>query len=416
MDYFLPILIGATCMLAVFAVAVAANIARAHGKERSGKEVAQGILVAFLEAADGIYSHLFCREGHKRALEVALRFLKKRYGRKKAFEYGHGEFVVVLEREQGQLEELEFCRNYLGQLLGSRVFSGFVRSSNVRAKSRKELIELAHFAVRRAAEQGLDFLECGPELELEKRDTYELYRDIGSSLEKDEFRPFFFPVIDAASFKVVGCSAICVWNKDVYREIMTKRFAPIAVEKGLLSLIEKRVLEKGLDCLKDWLRSGLVPEGFFVEVALSEGTLKELDASELWDMLSRRGLSSINLRLSSRDFEKLPEVAEKLEGFELAAECGVRSLDIGAASILRRANIWELGQSLQHLKALNKLIESFLENGISLLAKGIENKREFDIARELKVPLLSGPYFSRPQDREKFELFLKKYKEGIPLP
>jgi len=149
---------------------------------------------------------------------------------------------------------------------------------------------------------------------------------------------------------------------------------------------------------------------------LSEGTLKELDASELWDMLSRRGLSSINLRLSSRDFEKLPEVAEKLEGFELAAECGVRSLDFGAASILRRANIWELGQSLQHLKALNKLIESFLENGISLLAKGIENKREFDIARELKVPLLSGPYFSRPQDREKFELFLKKYKEGIPLP
>lgn len=410
MDFFLPILIGTSCLLAVFAALVAANTARAHGKRPSGERDAQRISVLFFEAADAFSAHA-SPEGGVRALKDALRFLKKRYGRRRARFWGRGGFAAVLEREEDCLEELGFCRNYLEQRLGIKIYAGFVRSRNVRAKGFEELAELARFAATKAKKQGLDFLECGPELEIEKADADELYRDFESSLEKDEFRPFFFPVIDAVSLKVPGCSAVSVLNKDVYREILPDKFLPIACEKGLLSVVEKRVLNKCLDCLRDWIDRGLVPESFFVEIALSEETLEELDADEIKDMLSLRGLSPENLLISSGDLENLPRLSEKLFGLELAAECGSPCPDPGAMPALRHINVW----GLEELEFQAPEIERFLENGISLLAKGIKSKRGFDAARELKFPLLCGPFFSRLEGREKFELFLTKYKEGIPL-
>lgn len=410
MDQISPILIGIyvfACLLSVFVIASRAmtNTGRARpSKKPTDVGGFFALYFAIIEDRNG--------PDARRALREISRFLEERYGKGNVYCFGFGEFAAVKrfepgeQRQRRQLEETEACLGQIERHIAVRLRAGSAASGAVKLESLSELVDLARYAADVAKERRLDFLICDDALALEKKGLDELYRDIGGSLEKDEFRPFFFPVISAEDLKIKGCSVQMVWNKDKYREIDFEMFSDIAQKKGIVREIEARILGKSLALLKQWIDAGLAQDDFFVEVSLSGETLDNINWKELIGRLSDFGLSSRNMLISAGDASF---VQKKLNGIEVAAE-----LDriFPPAAPLKRVNIkgpW------QEDKERAQLIGSLIEKGASLLAKDIEDKSGFDLARRLEIPLLCGRYFTRKLDGEDFERFLKKYREGIPL-
>jgi diguanylate cyclase (GGDEF)-like protein len=146
------------------------------------------------------------------------------------------------------LEEPVSAGNYSHQI-GSGIGIALVPGD---ATTLREALRKADVALYRAkAERGsaLRFFEAQMDRRVQERDRID--RDLRSAIAANLICPFFQPVVDLKTRKVLGFEAIPRWIEGT-KEIPLDRFIPVAEENGLIHELFERILKQSCAAAATW--------------------------------------------------------------------------------------------------------------------------------------------------------------------
>ncbi|HHU55253.1 MAG TPA: EAL domain-containing protein [Acholeplasmataceae bacterium] len=289
------------------------------------------------------------------------------------------------------------------------------------------IIRLAHFAMIKAKEKNTHILVANDELRILKLDLDTFNKEIEQGFKLDEFQPFFMPNIDPQTMQIVGCESLVRWTKDKYRVIEASKFYQIAIEKNLIEKIDGRVIVKTFQAFHDWKQSGLINDDFRITINLSKNTLIKFPLKEILDSVSLYRINPSNIEfditldngLTKEEINATTKL--KKHGFKVACDVlGSTNISLPILSEIDVATIkfGYLSQGFsKDAESAKKLYTALIRVAKTLdymvMTKGIENKNELEFVRKLGVDLVQGYYFTKPLNKDGFELFLNKYKEGV---
>jgi predicted signal transduction protein with EAL and GGDEF domain len=200
------------------------------------------------------YSQFYDIEISDEILKHVFKGLKKHIARKDMFLYRTDQIVIIQEfknthvinnnlRYDEQYRNASKLLHFLkrqkyslsnGNEYEIKVNIG-VASQGVRKleTSINDVVRLAHFSMIKSKESKSDIVVAKDDLRYIKLDLDNFNQEIEKGFKLDEFSPFFLPIIDVKSLKIIGCEALVRWRKNRYRVIEASRFKEIAMEKHL---------------------------------------------------------------------------------------------------------------------------------------------------------------------------------------
>lgn len=290
-----------------------------------------------------------------------------------------------------------------------------------------ELIRLAEFAMIKSKEKSYDIIVATDELRIIKKDLDSFNQEIEKGFRLDEFTPYYLPIIDLKSMKVIGCEALVRWRKDQYRVIETSKFKDIAIEKNLFEKIDRRVIEKAFQSYQVWVENGVVEHGFQITVNLSHKSLVNLKPSELEELVLAYNIDKKNVEFDITDDSVISEngldAITKIKdlGFRVSLDTfdnrcftfqSLLAIDLDTIkidkSILPNSEI-----SNKERNFYTSIVAFSKAMNLNVLSKGIEHRHHLEIAQQLNVDYAQGYYFTPPLDDENIIVYLNKYKRGI---
>lgn len=256
-----------------------------------------------------------------------------------------------------------------------------------------------------------------------------LETDLRRALERDEFLPYYQPIVALPSGAVVGFEALARWRHPRRGVLPPKDFLTVAEETELIIPMWERIFAQACRELRTWqlARSGGPP--LLMAVNLSGKHFMRLEVvDQVESVLAETGLDPRSLRL---------EVTESviLEKPEIAVAVITRLKDLGielylddfgkgysSLSYLHQfpfnglkidrsfiAGIASEGQSLEIVRAIVSLGHNLR---LAVVAEGIETPEQLARAQELRCEFGQGYLFSRPMTSEDAE---KLAASGVSL-
>lgn len=406
--------------------------------------------VLFIEISNlTTYSQFYDITLSDQILQQAYFLLKKKFG-KKVYIYGTNQIIVINEfvnktvlnsnlRYQEQVDTADAVYRYLHNheyynaasnetyqlslFIGVSSFGAYCDSKDINS-----LIKLAHFTMLKGKDINQHILVADNELRLVKQDLDSFNLEIEHGFKLDEFSPYFFPIIDTTTLKVVGCESLVRWQKNKYRIIETSKFKDIAIEKNLFEKIDKRVIEKTFQAYEEWFKQGLIDEDFIVVMNLSYVSLLKVKPIELVKLADYCQIDPKNIEFDiSDDYEMNEDTVNailklKQAGFSVSVDAfGKDNFNIQSIAKLPlrtikldKLNLPNQKPTEDEVKIYETLINLARIMKTKVLSKGIESKAQLELAKQLDVDFVQGYYFTPPLDLSKISIFLNKYKDGIP--
>lgn len=248
---------------------------------------------------------------------------------------------------------------------------------------------------------------------------------ISEALEHDEFVPFYQPLIDLKTSRIIGAEALARWLSPTEGLISPIKFIPIAEESGLILQIGHKILLKACQDTQAQIEAGLWPEDFHLHVNIAVSQLaSEQFIYQLKHILDKTKIDPSNLTL------------EVVESNFIDNQCvldninTIRDLGVGIA-------IDDFGtgySSLAYLQTIpfdclkidrtfiNTLSKDNNKNSIAaailsltkdmknvvVVAEGIETIEQAEILNQLGCEQVQGFFFGKPSP-------LNEWHERFPL-
>jgi len=281
------------------------------------------------------------------------------------------------------------------------------------------LLKNADLALYRAKADGRGtyrFFETGMDARAQARRLLEM--DMRAALQRDEFQPYYQPIRDVASNRVVAFEALLRWNHPERGLISPISFIPLAEETGLIIQLGELVLNRACADAATW------PDGIGVAVNLSPVQFKNPNLIvSVSEALERSGLAASRLELEITESMLLQNSETTLTTLHELRAMGVRiSLDdfgtgYSSLSYLRsfpfdkikidRSFVSELAtreDSVAIIRAVTGLGRSL---GIVTTAEGVENDAQLDLLRREGCTQAQGYLFSKPRPAADVALMLE---------
>jgi diguanylate cyclase (GGDEF)-like protein len=96
-----------------------------------------------------------------------------------------------------------------------------------------ELLRCAHVALSRARATSVEFCFFDPKMDAHVRERSILEKDLRAALGGDEIRPWYQPIVDLKTNRIVSFESLARWNHPVRGFISPEIFVPMADELGL---------------------------------------------------------------------------------------------------------------------------------------------------------------------------------------
>jgi diguanylate cyclase (GGDEF)-like protein/PAS domain S-box-containing protein len=245
--------------------------------------------------------------------------------------------------------------------------------------------------------------------------------ELRRSIERDELRVFYQPIMSLATNRVVGFEALVRWQ--LGDELVTAdEIVPIAEDTGLILSIGQWVLCEALRQLADWQRSYPAMAALDMHVNLSAKQFLQPNLLEqVAAALEESGVAAERLHLEVTESVVIDNPEEAAALLERLRETGVRiSLD-------------DFGTGYSSLSSLSqfpfdtlKIDRSFISTngdrrndeivrtisnlarilGMDVTVEGLESADQVGRMRDLGIEHAQGFFFSPPVDAEKAVAFL----------
>lgn len=245
----------------------------------------------------------------------------------------------------------------------------------------------------------------------EALDRIELENRISSSLDEDEFIPYYQPIYDLETGRLRGCEALIRWISADGTIVPQSLFMDILEESSLILKAGKVIIEKTMADLGKILERFGKDSGFFASVNVSGRQFADTDfISHLERTRISHGVNATNMKLelTERIMTEGPEALATLDecrklGYQLAIDdfgTGFSSLQYLAQMPLTdlkidQSFVMRMQSDQRTLSIIKSLIYMSDLLGLRLIAEGVETKEEAEMLKGLKVHMAQGFHFSR---------------------
>ena len=288
----------------------------------------------------------------------------------------------------------------------------------------EQLVDLAYVTEETARKSRKKFLVADEVIRARKLDIDECKQGFLTEGWEDEFNPFFQPVIDPASFSVVGAESLARWQLGGFRVLSAQVFRDVACELHHITTIDLTIISKTFSIIRRMMMARIIPYTFKTVINVSDESLKKGFAKRMFFLAEQHGLHPSQIEFDIKDSalafpESLLVIKELREtGFRVSLDVFTETAFDLQALVRADFDIIKLdfrafSPQLQQVYAALK--EAAEKGDVEILAKGIENKVVLDAAMALGCKYVQGNYFTQPIPESTFEVFMKKYQQGLDL-
>lgn len=343
---------------------------------------------------------------------------------------GGDEFTVLLEGRSSIREIENVAQHILRAFRQSFFIDGFEIFSTVSIgislfpEHGRDVISL----VQHADVAMFDAKECGKnqlrfyhdEQGSQRYERFSLVNDLRRALEKDEFRIFYQPQIDARTGNVMGVEALLRWQHSEAGMISPAKFIPLAEEQGLIVPIGEWVLEQACKDGTYWHEQGMELR-IGVNIA-GQQIMHESLLPTVRRVVRESGISPtlLDLEVTENFLLRQPEITiPKLHQFrEMGLSLSMDDFGTGFSSLsylkklplntlkIDQSFVRDIGSDPEGEAIVKAIIVLAKSLGLEALAEGVETSEQLSYLRMHGCHLIQGYYFSRPLPAEELPEFV----------
>ena len=258
----------------------------------------------------------------------------------------------------------------------------------------------------------------------------QLETELRQAISHEEFILFYQPIFSAGSNSYAGCEALIRWNSSVDGIRGPGQFIDVAEDTGLIIPITDFVLSEACRQIKQWSKSGLVRDLFYINVNVSPKYISQPDFDDkILDRFSQFDINPSKIRLEITENLFLKDSAMASAKLQRLRDAGIKiyiddfgtgycslgylkNLPIDALKIDKSFVDKLLVDSInsQIVEVILKLAQAMKINAI---AEGVETLQQYEYLRNLGCNLMQGYFFSKPQSPEDFAQNLSEMGGGF---
>ncbi|MDO9581975.1 MAG: EAL domain-containing protein [Desulfomicrobium sp.] len=309
---------------------------------------------------------------------------------------------------------------YLGVSVGISLFPEDGHSAG-------QLVRCADLAMYQSKSFGKNIYRFhSPELTLKAQRRVEIESELRQALDSREIVPYFQPVIDLETGRIIGAEALARWRKPDGRLVSPADFIPVAEQTSLIMDIDLSILSQACQQTRIWDENGLGNLRISGNISARHFQRGNL-AQEVQNILQTSKLPARQLTLEITEtvyMENIDMVRDTLDAID---RMGVaRALDDFGTGYSSLSYVHTL--SFDILKIDKSFVKNLPEHSalalvramlgiatsldITPLAEGIETQEQLLLLTSLGCKLGQGYLFSPPVPAERFEELLKKQNTG----
>ncbi|MEG1848377.1 MAG: EAL domain-containing protein [Lachnospiraceae bacterium] len=242
--------------------------------------------------------------------------------------------------------------------------------------------------------------------------------EMQSALEEHQFDIYLQPIYNIASEQVVSAEALVRWHHPDKGMIMPGLFIPLFERNGFITKLDAYVWERTCQYLKKRKTEG--KKEIPISVNVSRMNLYNPNFCEdMIALLQKYHLDARALKLEITESAYIDNARQLLETMGKLQEYGFKILtdDFGSGysslNMLKDvpADILKIDMKfiddLEHSDRAGNILTSVIRMAkwldMSVVAEGVETKRQFEFLRSIECDDVQGYYFSRPLPIDQFE-------------
>lgn len=241
-------------------------------------------------------------------------------------------------------------------------------------------------------------------------------QEIAEGMAAGQFEPFLQPKVLLSNAEVIGAEALVRWRHPQRGLIPPAAFVPTVESSGMIDDLTWLMLDQSAALVARWLKTG---REYSISVNLS---LRSLEAPTLADRITERvrshGIDPKHLILEVTETAAMTDVGRCLEnlvrlrmkGFGLSID----DYGTGYSSMQQLARVpytelkidqsFVMGASSQ--PRLRVMLESSMQMaeklGLTVVAEGVETRRDWNLLAELGCHKAQGYYIAKPMPADEF--------------
>lgn len=242
---------------------------------------------------------------------------------------------------------------------------------------------------------------------------FQMETDLRHSLQQQDFRLHYQPIVSLDTGKIVGFEALVRWQHPTRGLISPVEFIPVAEETGLIVPLGQWILYEACRQLRDWQTQDAIARDITMSVNFSARQFSQPDLIEQIDrILSETQLNPQCLKL---------EITESsiMENTEIAAamlhqlrqrhiQLSIDDFGTGYSSLsylhafpvntlkIDRTFVQRLNGTPETLGLIPAILSIAKTMGMSVVAEGIETPQQLEQLRALSCDFSQGYLFSHP--------------------
>ncbi|MFT7859663.1 MAG: EAL domain-containing protein [Sulfurimonas sp.] len=371
--------------------------------------------------------------GDQLLIEVSQRMTKLSVkGKHFVARLGGDEFCILsqgFETNDACLEDArEFSKELLETIKQSYTIEGnhlFISSSigisiiNNPKLQANEFLKEADIAMYEAKNNGRDgIILFNDELCKLIEEKLDIERHLHFAVDRNEVKLQYQPQLNGKG-RVIGCEVLARWHNHELGFVAPDVFIPIAENTGYIIELGEYILERALQSLVKWDRSGIKLGQISVNISMRQ-FLDNGFVNMVEKLFDRYNIYSFKTQVvfeitetsTSDNLKKIIDVINTLKTFGIKFSMDDFGTGYSSLSYLREIPIDELKIDKSFISELDDeqqalLVKSIIEisrnMNLSIVAEGVEEKYQKDFLEELDCDLYQGYYFHKPLDQKDFE-------------
>ncbi len=288
----------------------------------------------------------------------------------------------------------------------------------------EDLVKLAIFSQEKAYKNNQPYHIATEETVIQKNDAVSFYNELENGLILYEFTPYYQPILDPKTRKIVGCESLMRWEKNTYRSIEANKFIDIAREKNMIHHLDMHIMNESLKELSKWRKEELIEPSFQMTLNLDINTLHKIKAHELVSLCNRYQISPKQIAIDIGEHDIFHKDVNHLLlqlkeiGFNLSLDTtkspfkALQILPEGLFNAIKfdTEMIFKSQNNMQNITLFSTLFSLSQKLSLKVNIKGLETKKQLTVLEKLNVARVQGKYISSPLTKNRMHIFLTKYQ------